>query len=189
MPWHNLNFQNIYTIEDVYVCLVTSVISDSLQPHGLQPTRLLCLWDSPGKNTGVSCHFLVQGIFATQGLLPRLQLCPGSLPLATCRPLQDTRAYSGHQHGLGPALARNSTAVYETHRPTLQIPCPLYPVFFFFSIALTRIWQIQLWLVCVGATHLSPVDHRRWILCTTVAEAPPQASSPSAFSKDVSARL
>lgn len=61
--------------------------------------------------------------------------------------------------------------------------------FFFFSIALTRIWQIQLWLVCVGATHLSPVDHRRWILCTTVAEAPPQASSPSAFSKDVSARL
>ena len=35
-----------------------SVVSDSLQPHGLQPTRLLCPWDSPGKNTGVGCHFL-----------------------------------------------------------------------------------------------------------------------------------
>ena len=111
------------------VCLLTKSCL-TLWPHG--SSRLLCPLDSPGKNTGVSCHFLVQGIFATQGLLPRLQLCPGSLPLATCRPLQDTRAYSGHQHGLGPALARNSTAVYETHRPTLQIPCPLYPVFFFF---------------------------------------------------------
>ena len=44
-----------------------SVVSDSLPPHGLYPTRLLCPWDSPGKNTRVGCHFLVQGIFPTQG--------------------------------------------------------------------------------------------------------------------------
>ena len=44
-----------------------SVVSDSLQPHGLQPPRLLCPWDFPGKNTGVVCHFLLQGIFLTQG--------------------------------------------------------------------------------------------------------------------------
>ena len=37
-----------------------SVKSNSLQPHGLQPTRLLCPWDSPGKKTGVGCHFLLQ---------------------------------------------------------------------------------------------------------------------------------
>ena len=37
-----------------------SVVSDSSRPHGLQPTRLLCTWDSPGKNTGVGCHFLLQ---------------------------------------------------------------------------------------------------------------------------------
>ena len=43
------------------------VVSDSLQPHGLYPTRLLCPWDSPGKNTGVGCHFLIQEIFPTQG--------------------------------------------------------------------------------------------------------------------------
>ena len=38
----------------------------SLRQHGLQPTRLLCSWDSPGNNTGVGCHFLLQkgeGIF------------------------------------------------------------------------------------------------------------------------------
>ena len=42
---------------DVHVCVLSrSVVSDSLRPHRLQPTRLLCPWDSPGKNTGVGCH-------------------------------------------------------------------------------------------------------------------------------------
>ena len=49
-----------------------SVVSDSLQPHGLQPTRLLCPWDFPHKNTGVGCHFLLHGIFPTQGSSPDL---------------------------------------------------------------------------------------------------------------------
>ena len=35
-------------------------MSDSVRPHGLQPTRLLCPWDSPGKNIAVGCHFLLQ---------------------------------------------------------------------------------------------------------------------------------
>ena len=39
-----------------------SVVSDFLQPHGLQPTRLFRPWDFPGKSTGVGCHFLLQGI-------------------------------------------------------------------------------------------------------------------------------
>ena len=33
-----------------------------------KPARLLCPWDPPGKNTGVGCHFLLQGIFLEQGL-------------------------------------------------------------------------------------------------------------------------
>ena len=41
-------------------CQDASVVSDSTRPHGLQPTGLLCPWDSPGKNTGVGCHFLLQ---------------------------------------------------------------------------------------------------------------------------------
>ena len=47
-------------------------MSNSLPPHGLQPTGLLCPWNSPGKNTGVSWHFLLQGSFVTQGLNLRL---------------------------------------------------------------------------------------------------------------------
>ena len=35
-------------------------MSDSMRSHRRHPIRLLCLWDSPGKNTGVGCHFLLQ---------------------------------------------------------------------------------------------------------------------------------
>ena len=40
---------------------------DSLQPFGLWPVNLLCPWDFSGKNTGVDCHFPLQGIFLNQG--------------------------------------------------------------------------------------------------------------------------
>ena len=51
------------------------VMSNSSQPHGLQPTRLLCPWNSPGKNTGVDSHSLLQGMFPTQQLNPGLLHC------------------------------------------------------------------------------------------------------------------
>ena len=59
-------------------------MSASLQPQGLYPTKLLCPWDSPGNNTGVGYHGLLQGIFPTQGLNPCLLhfLQAGYLPLA-----------------------------------------------------------------------------------------------------------
>ena len=41
-------------------CCVPSVVSDSVWPHRRKPTRLPRPWDSPGKNTGVGCHFLLQ---------------------------------------------------------------------------------------------------------------------------------
>ena len=41
-------------------CYVASVVSDSVQSHRRQPTRLPRPWDSPGKNAGVGCHFLLQ---------------------------------------------------------------------------------------------------------------------------------
>ena len=44
-----------------------SVVSNSLWPHGLKPTRLLCPWNFSGKNTGAGCHFLLKGIFPIQG--------------------------------------------------------------------------------------------------------------------------
>ena len=65
-------FEKQYT----FMC---SVMSNSLQPHGPQPPRFLCLWDFLGKIIGVGCHFLLQGIFPTQGS----NLCP--LCLLHCR--------------------------------------------------------------------------------------------------------
>ena len=62
-------------IKEIVVSLVgvsCSVVSKYLQPHGLKPARLLCPWSSPGKNTGVDCHSLLQQIFLTQGSNPGL---------------------------------------------------------------------------------------------------------------------
>ena len=71
----NINIYSMYVIS-------RSGMSDTLVPHRLQPTRLLCLWDSPGKNTGACCHFLLQGIFPAKGSnLHLLHWQVGSLPL------------------------------------------------------------------------------------------------------------
>ena len=58
------------SLKSLHACVLShSVVSDTLrQPHRLQPSRLLCLWNFPGKNTRVGCQFLLQGIFPTQGL-------------------------------------------------------------------------------------------------------------------------
>ena len=51
-------------------CSVASVVSDSLQLYGPWLTRLLSPWDSPGKNTEVGCHFLLQGLAPRPGIKP-----------------------------------------------------------------------------------------------------------------------
>ena len=91
-----------------YLCAVLSrsVVSDSLWPHGLLPARLLCPWGSPGKNTEMGCHALLQGIFPAQGsnpglphcrrilyclshLIPYLLICRNSLCVLDTNPLSD----------------------------------------------------------------------------------------------------
>ena len=62
-------------------------MSDCLRLHWLQPIRILCPWDSLGKNTGVGCHFLLQGIFPIQGSNPGLlHPSPGDLPNPGIKP-------------------------------------------------------------------------------------------------------
>ena len=63
---------------DHHLCFSTSAAAkllqsclDSVRPHRQQPTRLLCPWNSPGKNTGVGCRFL-------------LHLAPQSTPVCLC---------------------------------------------------------------------------------------------------------
>ena len=77
----------------VTVCVCVCMYATLLQLSQLSATqwtaRLLCPWLSPGKNTGVGCHDLLQGIFPTQGsnlyLLHPLHWQAGSLPLAPPR--------------------------------------------------------------------------------------------------------
>ena len=52
-----------------------SVVFDVLQHVGLEPAKLLCPWDFPGRNTGLGCHFLLQRIFLTQESYPCLLHC------------------------------------------------------------------------------------------------------------------
>ena len=53
LEWVAISFSNVWKWS-------RSVMSDSLRPHGLQPTRLLHPWDFPGKSTGVGCHCLLR---------------------------------------------------------------------------------------------------------------------------------
>ena len=53
-------------------CCLVAKSCPTLRPRGLQPARLLCPWGSPGKNPGVGCHALLQGVFLTQGSNLRL---------------------------------------------------------------------------------------------------------------------
>ena len=64
-------------------------MSDSLQLHGLWPARLLCSWDFPGKNTGVGCYTLLQGIFPTQGSSPGLPHCRRIFTIRATREAQE----------------------------------------------------------------------------------------------------
>ena len=81
--WTGLFRQLILNVIFDMCCVLShSVLPNSLQPHGLLSTRLLCPWDFPGKNTEMSCHFLLQGIFSTQGSNPCLMYWQvDSLPL------------------------------------------------------------------------------------------------------------
>ena len=78
------NGGNSMDIQTLCACSVTQSCL-TLQCHGLKPARPLCPWDIPSKNTGVVCHFLLQGIFSTQGLnlclLGLLHWLEDSLPL------------------------------------------------------------------------------------------------------------
>src|SRR5574337_571030 len=68
-------------------CYVTSVVSDSVQPHRQQPIRLPCPWDSPGKNTGVGCHFLLpwqNGIETCKISCMKRDASPGSMHDTGC---------------------------------------------------------------------------------------------------------
>ena len=71
LPWVQV-VQETKNTSSRGVCVLTQSCPHTLRFHRLWPARLLCPWDSPGKNTGAGCYCLLQGIFLTQSLNPGL---------------------------------------------------------------------------------------------------------------------
>ena len=86
-------------------------MSDSLRPHGLQPTRLLRPWDFPGKSTRVGCHFLLQGIFPTQGSNPGLPHCRPMLYHLSHQGSPRILKWVAYPFSVGCSRPRNQTGV------------------------------------------------------------------------------
>ena len=98
-----------------------SVVSDSLQHHGLQPTRLLHAWDFPGKSTGVGCHcFLHYSPWGgTKGLWPCLITAAAAKSLQLCLTLCD------HMDGTPPGSPSLKFSRQE-HWSGLPLPSPMH---------------------------------------------------------------
>ena len=100
------------------VCVSRSVVSNSLQPHRLWPTRLFCAWDSPGKNTAMGCHFLLQRIFPTQGSNPSLAHCRQMLYRLSHQGSPDYMVSSQFSR----SVVSNSLWPHESQHA--RLPCP-----------------------------------------------------------------
>ena len=104
-------------------CYVASVVSDSVRPQRWQPTRLLCPWDSPGKNTGVGCHFLLQCMKSESEVA---QSCP------TLRDPMDCSLPGSSIHGIFPGKSTGVGChcllrIYRGSMLAMQLPtqrCP-----------------------------------------------------------------
>ena len=83
LEWVAISFSNAWKWK---VKVKSLSVSDSQQPHGLQPTRLLCPWDFPGKSTGVGCHCLLHTWMSTN-----MQIWPSFLLPQTC-------SFNSHSH-------------------------------------------------------------------------------------------
>ena len=72
----NTSAKRLHNTVKAAAAAVASVVSDSVRPHRRQPTRLPRPWDSPGKNTGVGYHFLLQcmKVKSESDVLSRVQL-------------------------------------------------------------------------------------------------------------------
>ena len=113
-------------------------------PHGLQPSRLLCPWNFPGKNTGMGCHFFLQGIFLTQGLklcLPHWQA--DSLALCCTVPLAYYSLYIQVRHMS--RMEELTIGHFTLHQPfELLLSCILFSLFYETTINyyLTFKWSV-----------------------------------------------
>ena len=108
----------------VSACVCVHVLScvQLSAPSALYFAKLLCPWDSPGKNTGVGCHFLLQGIFLTQGSnlcllhyqVDSYPLAPSGKPHQPSRIIQLPKRMNSQQQG-------DILFIFSQHLTTAQI--------------------------------------------------------------------
>ena len=126
------------------------VASESLQPHGLQPARILCSWDFPGKHSGAGCHFLLQGSSRPRDQLsspvsPGISLTPGR-----CETRVSWEGLSGSLWPAGFRVPPLAPLVPGAERKCLKpkiflsVYCVLGPV----PGALGNMEKVRLWLLC-----------------------------------------
>ena len=104
------------------LCQVASVVSDSVRPHRQKPTRFPRPWDSPGKNTGVGCHFLLQ-CMKVKSEREVAQSCPTLRDLMDCS-LPDSSVHAIFQARVlawGATAFSSSTPKHPPNQRPLQI--------------------------------------------------------------------
>ena len=142
-----------------------SVMSDSMQPHGLLSTKLLSPWNSPGKNTGMGCHSLLQGIFLTPG---------SNLGLSHFRQVLYHLSHQG----------RPRLAIFRAHKTLPHVFQGNLPGYFSWSTASTT--PFLTFFLC---THLVPMAIQdfpssapRTMLCAfLLAALPHETGAPSGW--------
>ena len=149
------------------MCAVTSVLPCSLLPYGLQPARLLCPWDSPGENTAVGCHALLQ-----ESSWPRDQTCvsyvsysgrwaralitsTGVKPVSTTFPVYKWRNWGSKSHQINPLMeAKLKTQIY------LMAKTMLFPLYLVYKVMFLERISYPTWkklMTIVFNSLISPV--------------------------------
>ena len=143
-------------------------MSDSVQPHRRQPTRLLHPWDSPGKNTGVGCHFLLQCMKVNVKSLSRVRLF--EIPWTAAYQAPPSMGFSRQEYWSGVPLPSPSIFTFLCdhhhlsqeyfHQPKLK-PCTYFPsswetpsYFLFSDFYFSRsLMYVESWSICPFVTR------------------------------------
>ena len=146
------------------MCVSLLAVSDSLRSHGLEPTRLLCPWNSPGENTGVGSHFLLQSLHSQCNTEMTVTASFSHGRYSSSLRSKHTQQWHGTQllQGQGrvwtPKLFYNhpgrwcySVSKNKAHRDTDCVPqaLPISPEIIEKPLRLETAWQWSLTLVCV----------------------------------------
>ena len=139
----------MYACMCVCLCVLLAKSCSTLQPYVLQPTRVLCLWGFPGKNTGLGCHSLLQWIFSNLHLLhwqadsfplshPRTPLCMHNHFLSKLwETVEDREAWQVTV--CGAAKSRTPLSNWTAKTNTTSLPIHMSALRFFYSVC----WLLQ----------------------------------------------